>query len=145
MEDFDETMQYRRFTTRYAVLFKPASLERIHVWWGVPYWQIMMTSSKWNVFRATGLCVGNSPVTGEFPTQRPVTRSFEVFFDLPQNKRLGKQSWGWWFETPSCTLWRHCNVSCKWLFLTFRVPHMVFREMLEIYLSERHLKVNICR
>ena len=28
------------------------------------------------------LCAGNSPVTGEFPSQRPVTRSFDVFFDL---------------------------------------------------------------
>ena len=28
------------------------------------------------------ICAGNSPVTGEFPTQRPVTRSFDVFFDL---------------------------------------------------------------
>ena len=44
------------------------------------------------------LCAGNSPVTGEFPAQRPVTRSFDVFFDLRQNKRLSKQSWGWWFE-----------------------------------------------
>ena len=25
------------------------------------------------------------------------------------NKRLGKQSWGWWFETPSLSLWRHWN------------------------------------
>ena len=56
------------------------------------------------------LCTGNSPVTGEFPTQRPVTRSFDVFFDLRLNKRLSKQSWGWWFETPSRPLWRHCNV-----------------------------------
>ena len=42
--------------------------------------------------------------------QRPVTRSFDVFFDLRLNKRLSKQSWGWWFETPSRSLWRHCNV-----------------------------------
>ena len=28
------------------------------------------------------LCAGNSPVTGEFPAQRPVTRSFDIFFDL---------------------------------------------------------------
>ena len=28
------------------------------------------------------LCVGNSPVTGEFPAQRPVPRNFDVFFDL---------------------------------------------------------------
>ena len=37
------------------------------------------------------------------------TRSFDVFFDLLVHKRLNKQSWGWWFETPSCSLWRHCN------------------------------------
>ena len=40
------------------------------------------------------ICAGNSPVTGEFPAQRPVTRSFDVFFDLGLNKRLSKQSWG---------------------------------------------------
>ena len=55
------------------------------------------------------ICVGNSPVPGEFPAQRPVTRSFDVFFDLRLNKRLSKQSWGWWFETPSRPLWRHRN------------------------------------
>ena len=55
------------------------------------------------------LCAGNSPATGEFPAQRPVKRSFDVFFDLHLNKRLSKQPWGWWFETPSCSLWRHCK------------------------------------
>ena len=55
------------------------------------------------------ICAGNSPVPGEIPTQRPVTRSFEVFFDLRLNKRLSKQSWGWWFEMPSRPLWRHRN------------------------------------
>ena len=49
-------------------------------------------------------------VPGEFPAQRPVTRSFDVFFDLRLKKRLSKQSWGWWFETLLCTLWRHHNV-----------------------------------
>ena len=52
---------------------------------------------------------GNSPVTGEFPAKKPVMWSFDVFFDLRLNKRLSKQSWGWWFETPSRPLWRHCN------------------------------------
>ena len=56
------------------------------------------------------ICDGNSPVPGEFPAQRPVTRSFDVFFDLRLNKRLSKQSQGWWFETPSRPLWRHRNV-----------------------------------
>ena len=46
---------------------------------------------------------------GEFPAQRPVTRSFDVFFDLRPNKRFSKQPWGWWFETPSWSLWRQCN------------------------------------
>ena len=55
------------------------------------------------------LCSGNSLVTGEFSSQRPVTRSLEVFFDLHLNKQLRKQSWGWRFETPSCSLWHHCN------------------------------------
>ena len=56
-------------------------------------------------------CAGNSPVTGEFPGQRPVTRSFDVTFYLRPNKPLSKQSWGWWFETLSCSSWRHCNAS----------------------------------
>ena len=51
----------------------------------------MMTSSNGNIFRVIGPCVANSPVIGEFPTQRPVTRSFDVFFDLRPNKRLSKQ------------------------------------------------------
>ena len=55
------------------------------------------------------LCVGNSRVTGEFPSQRPVTRSFDVFFDLRLNNRLSKQSRRQWFETPSRSLWRHSN------------------------------------
>ena len=65
----------------------------------------MMTSSNGNIFRVTGhLC-------GEFtgPTQRPVTRSFGVFFDLRLNKRLSKQSWSWWFEKLWLPLWRHRN------------------------------------
>ena len=59
----------------------------------------MMTSSNGNIFRVTGhLC-------GEFTG----IRSFDIFFDLRPNIRLSKQSWGWWFETPSRSLWRHCN------------------------------------
>ena len=57
------------------------------------------------------ICAENSPVPGEFPTQRPVTRSFGVYFDLRPNKRLSKQVWGWWFETQSRPLWRHRNES----------------------------------
>ena len=74
-------------------------------------WHIsMMTSSNGNIFRVTGHLCGEFTGPGEFPAQRPVTRSFDVFFDLCLNKRLSKQPWGWWFETPSRSLWRHCNV-----------------------------------
>ena len=62
------------------------------------------------------ICAGNSPVPGEFPTQRPVTRSFDVFFDLRLSKRLSKQSWGWWLETISRPLWRHRNAGYQWIF-----------------------------
>ena len=56
------------------------------------------------------ICAQHSPVPGEFPAQRPMARSFDVFFDLRLNKRFSKPSWGWWFETLSHPLWRHCNV-----------------------------------
>ena len=69
--------------------------------------------SRWRHQKETfsalrALCAGNSLVTGEFPAQRPVTRSFDGFFDLRLNKRLNKQCW--WLETPACPLWRQCNV-----------------------------------
>ena len=65
----------------------------------------MVTSSNGNIFRVTSHLCGEFP--GEFSTQRPVTRSFDVFFDLRLNKRLSIQSWVWWFETPSRPLWCH--------------------------------------
>ena len=52
---------------------------------------------------------GNSPVTGGFPSQRPVTWRLCVFFDLRLNKRLSKQLSRRWFKTPSRSLWRHRN------------------------------------
>ena len=69
----------------------------------------MMTSSNGNIFRVTGPLCGEFTGPGEFHAQRPVTRSFDVFFDLRLNKRLSKQPWGRWFETPSWPLWRQCN------------------------------------
>ena len=55
------------------------------------------------------ICSENSLVTGESPSQRPATRSFDVFFDMHLSKRLSKQSWARWFETPSSPIWRHWN------------------------------------
>ena len=64
---------------------------------------------KWNIFHVTG------PLCGEFtghrwiPLTMPVTRSFDVFFDLGLNKRLSKQSRRRWYERPLRSLWRYCN------------------------------------
>ena len=61
------------------------------------------------------LCEGNPPITRGFPSQRPMTPSFDVFFDLRLNKQLSKQSRRQWFERPSRSLWRHsnANVTCN--------------------------------
>ena len=80
----------------------------------------VITSSNGNIFRLTGPLSGE--FTGEFLSQRPVTRSFDVFFDLCLNKRLSNQSWGWWFGTPLCPLWRR-YIGQKWV---FTVTHTLF-------------------
>ena len=77
----------------------------------VPWWRHQMETFS----ALLALCVGNSPVTGEFPSQRPVTRSCDVLFDLRLNKRLNERSWGWWFETPSHRSWRRSNANATWL------------------------------
>ena len=56
---------------------------------------------KWKHFRVTGHLCGEFTGLRWIPTQRPVTRNFDVFFDLRLNERLSKHSWGWWLETPS--------------------------------------------
>ena len=95
----------RNTDTRFTYLIHFAIYSRFYL----SLYLYMMTSSNGNIFRVTGHLCGEFTGPGEFPTQRPVTRSFDVFFDLRLNKRLSKQSWGWWFETLSRPLWRQCN------------------------------------
>ena len=73
-----------------------------------PWWRHQLEA-----FSALLAIAGNSPGTGDFPAQRPVTRSFDVLFYLRLNKWLSKQSWGWWFETLSRPLWRYRNDNFK--------------------------------
>ena len=99
-----------------------------------------MTSSNGSIFRVTDPCAGNSPATAEFPSQRPVTRSFDVYFYLRLNKRLRKQSWDWWFEAPSRYLWRHCYVT--WFtYKTCQISKdlVVFRSFCFMYHSNENL------
>ena len=85
----------------------------------------MMTSSSGNIFRVTDHLREEFTSPGEFPAQRPVKRSFDVFFDLRLNKRLSKQSWGWWLVAKWHPQWCQCsdfifaryiNVGTKWHF-----------------------------
>ena len=62
-----------------------------------------------NVFRIVGPLWRETTRHRWFPSQRPATRSFDVFLDLCLNKRLSKESIHQWFATPSRSLWRHCN------------------------------------
>ena len=106
-----------QFTNNSALIQGMAWYPAGNQWWPVSLYICVYHKASmtwWRIEMETfsvllALCAGNSPVTSEFPAQRPVTRSFDVFFDLCLNKRLSKQSWGWWFETSSCSLWRHSN------------------------------------
>ena len=91
----------KNFVAQHSNSASPCCVTNIDVSW----WRNQMGP----FYALLALCVGNSPYTGEIAAQRPVTRSFDVLFDL-RNKRLSKQSWGWGFQTPSRPLWRHCNV-----------------------------------
>ena len=88
----------------------------------LPWWRRQM------MFSAL-LCVGNSPVTGEFTTQSPVSRSFGVVFDLRLNKRLSKQSRRRLWQTLWHSLWRHCND-----FLTYSFSWPEFGKLLLNYI-----------
>ena len=76
---------------------------------------ILQTSSWWRhqmeTFSALlALCAGNSPVPVISP-HKGQWRGVLMFSLICPNKRLSKQPWGWWFETPSWSLWRQCNDS----------------------------------
>ena len=85
----------------------------------------MITSSNGSIFLVTG------PLCGEFTCHRwiPHTKASDgqlwCSLNLRMNKRLSKQSWGWWSETPSCSLWRQCNDVgdfCNMLWIT-HIPY----------------------
>ena len=68
----------------------------------------MMTSLNGNIFCGTGPLCGEFTGHWWFPLTKASDADLWCFFYLRPNKRLSKQSWGWWFETPARSLWRHC-------------------------------------
>ena len=100
----------------------------------------MMTSSNGNIFSITGHLCGEFTSPRWNPRTKPVTRSFDVFFHLRLNKWLSKQSWGWWFETLSCPLWRHCNVYIGYALHIFNPPlHLSTTIRLSWFMIFKHI------
>ena len=93
----------------------------------MPWWRHQMETFS----ALLALCAGNSSVTGEFPSQRPVARSFDIFFDMRLNKRLSKQSIRRWFETPS----RSCDVTVMLHIAMIRVIYLHTHTHIYIYHS----------
>ena len=101
---------------------------------GIPWWRHQMGTFPryWPFVRGIHLSPGNSPHKGH-------CRGALIFY-LRLNKRLSKQSWGWWFETPSHPLWRHCNAnplllnhgnySLLWVFWRNDSPTQIFHRIL---------------
>ena len=82
-------MRFHKIYISFAIYFEKCCV--IQTLGKLQNYKVMMTSSNGNIFRVTGPLCGEFTGPGEFPTQRPVTRSFDVFFDLRLNKRLSKQ------------------------------------------------------
>ena len=86
----------------------------------------MMMSSNGSIFCVTGYLCGEFTGLRWIPPKKCQWRgALMFFFHLHLNKRLSKQSWGWWFETPSRPLWRHRNVHeiCNVTESTEIIPH----------------------
>ena len=77
-----------------------------------PRWTYVRRSSVTPDLLTGPLC---KEFTGHWriPGTRASDAELWCFFHLRLDIRLSKQSWGWWFETLSCSLWRHCNAATK--------------------------------
>ena len=89
--------------------FQGTRIHKVCIVWGYGLHQYTTTSSNGNICLVIGPLCGGFTGHRWIPAQRPVTRNSDVFYDMRLNKRLSKQWWGWLFETPSRSLWRHCN------------------------------------
>ena len=68
--------------------------------------QDMMTSSNGNIFRVTGLLCGEFTGHLWFPLKKASDAELWCFL-WSAFEQSSKQLWCWWFETPSCSWWRH--------------------------------------
>ena len=110
-----------------------------------------MKSSNGNIFRVTDILCGEFTGHRWIPLKKASDAELWCFFDLRLNKRLSKQSQGWWFETPSCPLWRHCNEYGRYcmysrLFTCLMVMDQirVYRILLRILIISHQHATHLC-
>ena len=88
-----------------------------------------MASSNGNIFHVTGLLCGHSPITCEFPAQMASDPELWCFCLSSPEATIEQTMEMLVFETPSCSLWRHCNVQwiceilCLWFILASTGHH----------------------
>ena len=97
--------------------------------WFYNEFQVMMMSSNGNIFRVTGPSCREFTGHQWIPHTEASDTELDVFFELCRNNRLSKQSLGRWFETPSHSLWHHCNgIHVIHSPIFFRVASLVRRQ-----------------
>ena len=89
------------------------------------HYQSMMTSSNGNIFGVTSPLCRQFTGHGWIPRTKASDAELWCFLWLHVNKQLSKQSWGWWFEMPSHSLWRHCNDHVHWLSQRGKPPNYI--------------------
>ena len=88
-------------------------------WWvDISWWRHQMEAFS----ALLALCAGNSPVTGEFPSQKGQLCGLRCFFDVGPHKLLNRQSNDRWFETT----WRSCDVIVMYYLFPFRQSPYAF-------------------
>ena len=100
------TKQYLVCLRKQTIKWKTMGYLAVHIWIAFRN-ALLYESARW--WRHQMETFSALLATGEFPSQRPVMRNFDVSFDLPLNKRLSKQSRRRWLERRSRSLWCHCN------------------------------------
>ena len=98
----------------------------------IPWWRHQMETFS----ASLAICEGNSTVTGEFPAQRPVTRSFDVFFDPRLNN-------GWVNNREAGDLRRHCARYDFTAMLTFAWPLRFIRPHTILFCYTASISVSI--
>ena len=99
--------------------------------YGFSWWHHRMET----ISALLALCAGSSLFAGEFPAQRASNAGLWCFFYLRLNKQLSKQSWGWWFETSSCSLWHRCNPLCTFTLYLYGLALAYTVHILQSYLA----------